>query len=193
MKSALEKALERAEELEPPSEKQILEWKLAPEGRRWAAALLNGDGSISAKISEAPEEHRPYLVRSAAQVLISNLQLPRNQMVQDTNERATGGLERLLGDKPQAKELIGRVKYVFDQYRQFGLPQREQAYQQLKVQAQQQVEESVRQQAGTTGPIQINVESLPEFQQQWLQVSGQMDQQYQQHIEESKELLLKLV
>ena len=193
MKSALEKALERAEQLEPPSEEQMLEWKLAPEGRRWAAAVLNGEGSASAKILETPEEHRAYLLRSLVQVLVSNLQLPRNQMAQDTNELATGELERLLGDKPQAKELIDRIKYVFDQYHQFGLPQREQAYQQLKLQAQQQVEESVRRQTGTTGPGQVNVESLPEFQQQWLQVSGQMDQQYQQHTEETKEHLLKLV
>jgi len=34
---------------------------------------------------------------------------------------------------------------------------------------------------------------MPEFQQQWLAVSAQIDQQYEQHFEEYRKQLLELV
>jgi len=149
IKSAFEKAMERVEQLEQPDEQQLLGWKLAPEGRRLAAAYLRGEGSLFSHLSSSPTTHRPYLIQGMAQVLTSNLQLPRNQPAQETTERALGALEKLLGDMPEAKELMRRIGYVCDQYRQFGLPQREQAYHQLKQQVQDQVSDALNSQTGT--------------------------------------------
>jgi hypothetical protein len=39
----------------------------------------------------------------------------------------------------------------------------------------------------------VNVETMPEFQQQWLAVSSQMDLQYEQHLEEFRKQLMELV
>ena len=195
IKSAFEKAMERVEQLERPGEEQILEWKLVPEGRRLAADFLRGEGSPFAHLSSVSEPHRPYLIQGMSQVLISNLQLPRNEAPQRTNKQVLEGLDRLVEDRPAAKELIKRVRYVFDQYSQFGLPQREQAYQQLKLQVQQQVADALSRQVGTDtlGSGQVNVESIPEFQQHWLRLSGQLDQQYEQHLEEYRKQLLELL
>ncbi len=194
IKSAFEKAMERAEQFDEPGEEQRLEWKLLPEGQRLAGSFIKGQGSPFSTIEKAPPEHRSYLVKGMAKILVSNLQLPKTEGAQHTNTRVIEGLERLLADKPPIKELLQRVRYVSDQYRQFGLPQREQAYQQIKVQMEQQVTEAMSRQMGpTAGPLPVNVETIPEFQQQWLAVSAQMDQQYEQHLEEYRKQLLELV
>ena len=125
IKSAFEKAMERVEQLERPGEEQRLEWKLLPEGRRLAGAYLRGEGSPFSQIANAPVEHRPYLVRGMAQSLVSNLQLPKSEAALHGNNRIVEGLERLLEGK--AKKTLERVKYVSEQYLQFGLPQREQS------------------------------------------------------------------
>ena len=191
IKSAFEKAMERVEQLERPGEEQRLEWKLLPEGQRLAGAYIRGEGSPFSKIANAPAEHRPYLVRGMAQSLVSNLQLPKNEATLHGNNRIIEGLERLLEGK--AKETLQRVRYVSDQYSQFGLPQREQTYEQLKLQMEQQIAEAMSRQPGATGPVHVNVESMPEFQQQWLRISMQIDQQYEQHLEEFRKQLLELV
>ena len=191
IKSAFEKAMERVEQLERPGEEQRLEWKLLPEGQRLAGAYLRGEGSPFSQIANAPAEHRPYLVRGMAQSLVSNLQLPKSEAALHGNNRTVEGLERLLEDK--AKKTLERVKYVSEQYLQFGLPQREQSYEQLKLQMEQQIAGAMSRQTGAAGPVRVNVESMPEFQQQWLRVSVQIDQQYEQHLEQFRKQLLGLV
>ena len=193
IKSAYERALEKVQQLERPSDKQRLEWKLLPEGQKLAGEYIKGESAPFSKIASAPPEHRPYLVKGMAGVLISNLQLPRTQATYLANTKMIEGLERLLKDKPKAKEHLSRVKYVSDQYWQFAMPQREQTRQQLKTQMEQQVMEALSRQRGVKGPVQVQVESLPEFQQQWMQISGQIDRQYEQHLEENKKQLVEMV
>ena len=87
-----------------------------------------------------------------------------------------------------------RIKYVTDQYRQFGIPQREQTYAQLKAQFEAQVMGAMSRQPGQpAGGMQVNVETMPEFQQQWLSISSQMDSQYEQHLEDFRKQLMELV
>ncbi len=194
MKSAFERAMERAEQFEEPGEQQRLEWELLPMGRRLAGSFLKRQGSPFSTIEQESPERRSYLVKGMLGALVSNLQLPKTESVQYTNTRVIEGLERLLTDRTASKDLLQRTKYVTDQYRQFGLPQREQAYAQLKAQMERQVADIMSRQGGQkTGVLQANVETMPEFQQQWLAVSAQIDQQYEQHLEQFKKELMELV
>lgn len=65
-----------------------------------------------------------------------------------------------------------------------------QAYEQLKLQMEQQITEAMTRQTGGVGSGRINVEAVPEFQQQWLHISTQIDHQYEQHLGELREQLL---
>ena len=194
MKSAFERAMERAEQFEEPGEQQRLEWELLPMGQRLAGSFLKRQGSPFSTIEQESPERRSYLVKGMLGALVSNLQLPKTESVQYTNTRVIEGLERLLTDRTASKDLLQRTKYVTDQYRQFGLPQREQAYAQLKAQMERQVADIMSRRGGQkTGALQANVETMPEFQQQWLAVSAQIDQQYEQHLEQFKKELMELV
>ena len=194
MKSAFERAMERAMQLEEPDEEQRLEWEFAPKGRRLAGSYLKGQGAPFTTIEQEQPHRRPYLVKGMMEALVSNLQLPKNDAANYTNTKVIEGIQRLLAGNTGVKELLERVKYVTDQYRQFGIPQREQTYAQLKAQFEAQVMASMGRQAGQpAGGMQVNVETMPEFQQQWLSISSQMDLQYEQHLEDSRKQLMELV
>jgi hypothetical protein len=194
MKSAYERAMERAMQLEEPDEKQKLEWELGPKGRRLAGSYLKGQGAPFTTIESEPPDRRVHLVRGMMEALVSNLQLPKNDVANYTNTKVIEGIQRLLAGNPGVKDLLERVKYVTDQYRQFGIPQREQTYAQLKAQFENQVMASMGRQMGQPAPgMQVNVETMPEFQQQWLAVSSQMDSQYEQHLEDFRKQLMELV
>ena len=194
IKSAFERAMERAEQFEEPGEQQRLEWELLPMGRRLAGSFLKRQGSPFSTIEQESPERRSYLVKGMLGALVSNLQLPKTESTQHTNTRVIEGLERLLTGRTASKDLLQRTKYVTDQYRQFGLPQREQAYAQLKVQMERHVADIMSRQGDQkAGALQANVETMPEFQQQWLAVSAQIDQQYEQHLDQFKKELMELV
>ena len=194
MKSAFERAMERAMELEEPDEKQKLEWELAPKGRRLAGSFLKGQGAPFTAIESESPDRRVYLVKGMMEALVSNLQLPKNDAANFTNAKVMEGIQRLLTGRPGVKELLERVKYVTDQYRQFGIPQREQAYAQLKAQFEAQVMGAMSRQMGQQAQgLQVNVETMPEFQQQWLSVSSQMDSQYEQHLDDFRKQLMEMV
>ena len=193
MKSAFELAMERAMGLEEPDEEQKLEWELAPKGRRLAGSFLKGQGTPFTTVENESPERRPFLIKGMMEALVSNLQLPKNDGANYTNTKVMEGIERLLAGKAGVKELLERVKYVTEQYRQFGIPQREQAYAQLKAQFEAQVMGAMSRQMGQQmSGMQVNVETMPEFQQQWLSVSSQMDSQYEQHLEDFRKQLLEL-
>lgn len=194
MKSAYELAMERAMRLDEPAEEQKLEWELGPKGRRLAGMFLKGQGAPFATIESEPPQRRSYLVKGMMEALVSNLQLPKSDGANYTNEKVLEGVRRLLASKAGVKELLERVKYVTDQYRQFGIPQREQTYAQLKAQFESQVMAAMGRQMGQQAQgMQVNVETMPEFQQQWLAVSSQMDSQYEQHLEDFRKQLMELV
>ena len=181
-------------ELEEPDEKQKLEWEMAPKGRRLAGSFLKGQGAPFTTIESESPDRRVYLVKGMMEALVSNLQLPKNDAANFTNAKVMEGIQRLLAGKPGVKELLERVKYVTDQYRQFGIPQREQAYAQLKAQFEAQVMGAMSRQMGQQAQgMQVNVETMPEFQQQWLSVSSQMDVQYEQHLDDFRKQLMGMV
>ena len=84
MKSAFERAMERAEQFEEPGEQQRLEWELLPMGQRLAGSFLKRQGSPFSTIEQESPERRSYLVKGMLGALVSNLQLPKTESVQYT-------------------------------------------------------------------------------------------------------------
>ena len=193
IKSAFEKAMERADELGDPSEEERLEWKWLPQGREAAARYLQGGADLESALSQCEGVERDYLVRGITEVLVENLRLPKSEADQRSSERAVKELLTLKQDRATLEEIIGRVRYVWDQYQKYGAQQRQQAYQELKQHFQAQLEEAIRRQPGIQEQAQqVNVEALPEFREQWLRTIAQLDQQYEQHLEEYRREILKL-
>jgi len=195
IKSALERAMERIEQIEAPDPVEKLEWEFIPMGRKLAGSHMKIEGDPFKKFSSSVDEAKPYLKQGMMEVFISNVQLPKNEIIDATNKRAFEGLGILLQEDKSAKDLLERAIYVTQQYAQYGNPQREQAYLELKKQIEQVVMESLARQPGGANPQapgQIRVETMPEFQQQWMKISSQIDHQYEQHLGQIRQELIDL-
>ena len=181
IKSALEKALERAEELSPPTDQERLEWKWLPEGKRLAGLFIESKAEFPNELYKFDQSAQMYLVKGIVGVLVEMLRIPENPLILKTNERALDGLSKLIGDP--FMEIAERTRYVWTQYLQFYPSQIDAASQQLKLEVQGQLEQAVRQKTGTQGPINLGpIEAQPEFQAQLMKLATQMKEPYETHL-----------
>lgn len=182
IKTAYERAMERVANLETPSPEKRLEWKGLPEGKAHAVKCLKGEGDLAAALKRYDKGLQPYVLRGMVDVLAANLMLPKTPILETGVTRSLAGLRTLFVGKRKVEELLGRVQYVNDQYKNFGTQQRQQVFEDLKRQFAAQVQNSLRQQ-GLPAQPNVNAETLPEFQQEWQRIRVQMDQQYEEHLE----------
>ena len=183
IKSAFELAMEKVAKLEEPSDDQRKEWEGMPVGRKLAANFLKGDGDLAAGLAECKDAIRAYALRGAVEVLIGNLQLPKHEVAETANNRAIVGIKQVFGENPKAKEIVERVVYVAEQYKTHGAEQQQQAFEQLKQQFTAQVQQMMRQQPGAAANQPINVETMPEFQQEWMRTKLRLEQRFESHLD----------
>ena len=122
------------------------------------------------------------MIEGAVEVLTASIQLPKHDAAERETGRALSGIKSLLAGAPGAQEVAERVSYVGEQFKTYGEQQRQQAMQQLKQQFTAQLEQVMRQR-GASGPPPGNIETMPEFQQEWMRVRLHLDQQYEGHLE----------
>ena len=63
IKTALEKAMEKVDQMEAPSEEELLEWKWVPKGKQMAAQYLQGACDLPEVISNTEETGRDQFVK----------------------------------------------------------------------------------------------------------------------------------
>ena len=194
MNTAFEKAMERVEQMDEPGKEEKLEWKLIPVGQRLAGTYIKGGEGVFDDLESFEKDDQPYLVKGMIEVFVSNVQIPKSEAQKETNARVIDGIRRVLGDRPKCGEALEHLEYVLEQYWQFGREQRTQAFEQLKAQIEQQVYEVLsRQTGGSHQGMKVNVEAMPEFQQQWLRISGQLNVPYETHLQEYKKQIMDLL
>lgn len=184
--------MERAEQMEAPTEEERLEWKWAPEGTKLAIAFLDSRADLTAEVEKVQEPARRFILKGIVDVLLENLRLPRNDHAYRTSERILEALKQL--SQGPMGEIADRFRYVFTQFVQFHPQQQREAYDQLKVQMQGRLEQAMRQQAGPQGPVSPgNIEAMPEFQMQWLRTIAQLEEPYEEHLREFRQQIRALL
>ena len=189
IKSAREIALAKTAELGETTEDERLKWKYTPEGEKLAAKCLNGKIDLNAELSRHKEKGKRYVVKGAEKVLIVNISLPKNDMVKSKNKKAMDALMSLKNDKESVKKVFEDIGHVFDHYNNQGEPQRHQAYESIKARFVSAMRQALEKQAGSLRGIEINVESLPQFQEEWRRTLAQLDSQYIELLEGYKQKL----
>ena len=116
IKSALEKALEKVDQMEAPSEEELLEWKWIPKGKQIAAQYLQGASDLQEAIVSTEDIGKSQFVKGIVETLLENIRLPKSEQEFKRNETALEGLKSIKDDKNSMDELIGRVQYVCTQY-----------------------------------------------------------------------------
>jgi hypothetical protein len=192
MKSALERALERAERLGEASDNDRKRWKYVPEGEKLAARHLKNEGDLLAELDRYDQSVRPFVVEGAQGILVNNIDLPRNEHLKKVNKRAMEALKELKHDKVSLENVYTKLRRVFSHYEQEGEQQRRQAYDQVKKDVEMRLRQAMQQQLGAAAPARINVEAQPQFQQEWRRTLVQLESQYLTLLEEFKQEMLRV-
>lgn len=186
VKSAREIAMEKVEKLGEATEEERLKWRHVPQGEQLAARYLKEDCSLVAELSQHPENVRKYIIEGAANILIRNISLPKNDAAKGNNRRAMDGLKTLKKDKVSVENVYSRIRNIFKHYAEQGEQQRKQAYESLRAEFEAKLQQAVQQQLGSFIGMKIDVERQPQFQQEWRNLQNQLDSQYLNLLHEYK-------
>lgn len=192
IKSALEKALERAERLGKASPEELERMEYVPRGNALAARFLRQDVTdLKAEIARQEASIQSYVRQGTLETLVRNLTLPRTLPDREGNSKASEGLRALLGERPGAVQVLEQVQHILAYYE--GALQ--QAYPQFKQEFEAHLnsageETLARLQAQMGG--RIDVERLPQFQDEWRRYRSGLDAQYEKALEEQRQQLLRI-
>ena len=189
IKSFRELAMEKVASIGEASEEEQLKWKYIPEGEKLAAACLGEGKGIEPELSKYDKKVREFVLKGAEKVFISNINIPKNDFLKNTNEKAMQNLLSIKKDKNAVNEIYNKINHIFEHYNTQGKEQRDQSYELLKNDFRNKVEQAIEQQTGAKNNIDINVENLPQFQEEWRKVVSQIDNQYSNYLNEYKQNL----
>ncbi len=192
IKSAHQIAMEKVEKLGEVTDEERLRWQYLPEVEKLAARYLKQDCNLVVELGQYQEETRRYIVEGAGEILIRNINLPKDNLAKRNNSRAMDGLKILKSDKVSVENVYSRIRHIFKHYLEQGEQQRKQAYQSLKTEFEAKVRELMQQQLGLVAGMSIDVERQPQFQEEWRKMQTQLDSQYLKLLDEYKQELLSI-
>ncbi len=191
IKSAYEIAMEKAERLGKASPEELTRWKYVPEGERLAGRYLRDECTLIAELGEFDDSVRGYVVEGATEVFLGNIELPKNDFAKAKNRKALEAIKSLKDDKASIENVYSKIRRIFSHYEQDGEGQRRQAYEGLKGELQLKFQQAAQQQ-GLPAGTRINVESQPQFHEEWRRILTQLDSQYYKLLDEYKQEIVAI-
>ena len=192
IKSAWEIAMEKVAKLDEVTEEERLKWKYEPEGEILATKYTNEDCNLAAELAKYEEKARKHVVDGIIGVLSRNISIPKNNLAKKANQKAMDGIKTLKKDKIAVENVFSKIRRVFDHYGDQGEQQRKQAYEQLKTEFTEKIQQAMQQQLGSFSTVKIDVERQPQFQGEWQRLQTQLDLQYLRLLDEYKQELLSI-
>jgi len=189
IKSALEIAMEKVEKLEKATDEERLRWQYVPEGEKLGVRYLKEGGNLVVELGKYEEKAGGYIVEGAMDILVRNINLPKDDLAKKNNRRAMEGLKNLKSDKVAVENVYSQLRHLFNHYMEQGEQQRKQAYETLKTEFEARVRQAVQQQLGLLVGARIDVEKQPQFQEEWRKIQTQIDSQYYKLLDEYKQEL----
>jgi len=186
IKSAFERAWERAEKIEVTEEK-TLELELQPEGAKIAARYLREDDyGLDKALAQFSQERRKYVQAGVEATLISNIALPRNGRVRREANRAIEGLRLLKRNKSQVSHIVSQLDSLLAGYERAL----RKAHGDLKKELEATVRHSMAQDSigkGPQIPQRLDVERSGEFQQRWHEAQTKLGWEHDAQLSRLKE------
>lgn len=184
IKSTLEKVLERAASMGRASQEEIQAEEQVKNGMRMAADYLQGkEVDFSGGID--PVGDSTLVKKGLVQVFLRNIALPRG----DDQQRAAKAMQGLLELAKGSGDLVSvfrDMKGILDHYQQH----KKEIRQQVEEAFRQQMEQALAQQTGQKGlGIKVDPTLHPKFQEEWSRVKSDLDAQYNQVLDQHKELV----
>ncbi|MFZ5449859.1 MAG: hypothetical protein ACOZFS_14610 [Thermodesulfobacteriota bacterium] len=176
IKSALELALEKAEQYGRASAEEMAVTQYQEQGRHLAVQYLKGEGDLEADLKNLPSQGQAAAKGAIKEIFLRNIGLPRENSVDPRQDRAVEGLLLVADNKKSMARLQTEMEQILQQFLQI----RSNALQQLKArfaagvgQVQRAIEAQYRQK------VNLDVEHLPQFQEEWRRFLGQLNDQFE--------------
>jgi hypothetical protein len=191
MKSAWEKAREKVEKLGKLTEEESRQLECIPVGNKLAARYLQDTNyGLDAELTKYKGTGlRKYVAQGAQEIFLHNIILPQNERDKEMTKRATAGLKIVKENKNQLATILDRITNLLNYYEQA----RQQTYAQFKKGFEARLREAgqaLQKQAGNPGAIEAKLKA--QFQAEWLNVSSQLNSQYEKALEEHKQHIQKI-
>ncbi len=183
MKSALDRAMERADRIEVPEEK-LREMEHRSEGERLAAEFFkNPEYDLGTALNNCDPGAKKYISKALESVLLQNLVLPKKESDMAGNAKVFEGLSAIKKNRNTIQQVREQLENLSNYYAQA----RKQHYEQLRDHLERAMAQQVRQQTGLASTGNLNVEQRPEFQENWRKISAQLDGEYDKALAQLKE------
>jgi len=190
IKSALELALEKAEQYGRASKEDLLQDKFKEQGRQWAVNFLKEEEvDLEKELIALPPEGQANARLAMKEVFLRNVTLPKDETLDPRLLRALEGVMLAATNR----KVMARLKQEVDQLLQQFLMARNSAFQQLKNSFAQQLGNYTRAlEAQMRSKVSLDVENLPEFQQEWHKFEGNLTTQFEPVLEDRKQQMLNV-
>jgi hypothetical protein len=184
IKSTLEKVLERAASMGHATQEEISAEESVKDGMRMGADYLRGN-EVDFSGALEPTTRSVLVKRGAVQAFLRNIALPRDDDQQGA-ERAMQGLLDLGKGSGDLLSIFKDMKGILDHYQQH----KKEIRQQVEDAFRQQMEQALAQQTGQTGlGMKVDPVLHPKFQEEWSRVKSDLDSQYNQALDQHKDLV----
>jgi hypothetical protein len=191
MKSAWQIAMEKADKLGKVSPEELSSIKYTPEGNKLASQFLLDDKmDLSAEIAKfQPPEGAKYVAKGVEEILLRHIGLPRNdEEIRKTN-RAMAGLRAIKENKKQLEVIYGLISTLVSQYK----VAMQQTYAEFKKNAEMTVQQASRNMRPQRGDQMSPEQRLQiQLQEEWRQIQGELDSQYEKALEEHKQKIREI-
>lgn len=189
IKSALELALEKAESYGRASKDDLIQDQYRDKGRQLAVQYLKEEGDLEAELANLPPEARETAQQAIKEVLVRNIALPREEAPDPRAVRALEGLLLVASNRKGMTRLKEEVQQIWQNF----LISRNSAMQQLKASFGQQLNNVTRALEAQYGQrLKVDVEHLPQFQEEWRKFEANLIQQFEPILEDRKARMLTL-
>ena len=184
IRSALEIAMEKAGRLGMADKKDVETGHLFDKGRRLAAKFISGEEKdLTAGLQDIKGNDLRHVINGAVEVLLRNIILPRDKDQWPSINKALSGIIALKGSP--LKPVVSQIEQLLKTYEQT----KDRYHEQLKTQMQGKlggIQQTLAKQYGAAAAASIDVDALPEFQNEWSKLSSDINEQFNHHLQQLK-------
>lgn len=191
VKTALERAMERAEGLGKITSDELKRLEFLPLGNGMAARYLKEEGfSLEGELAKTKGTgNRKWVVLGVQETLLSNISLPRDAASKNASKRAMEGITTIKENKRGVKATLSKIETLFGYYEQARL----ELLRRLKKEFETRMAEAQRaMQYQIGGAAKLSAETQQQFQEEMRRALGELDMQYDKTLQEHKKELARL-
>lgn len=188
VKTALERAMERAGSLGEITPEEVKRLENVPLGNTMGVRYLKEPGyDLEGEISKKKGTGtRKYILKGIEGTLLGNIELPRDASTKSSSKKALQGLILIKENKKATNASVGKIETLFSYYEQA----RQQLLLELKKQLesrQEEMQKTFQYRIGANAKMQM--ESQQQFQEEARASLAQLDRQYSDTLEAHKQEL----